>query len=76
MYINGKRQNESFARLSESCATCNLPKAIKIPPGHFFMMGDNRGRQRRQPLLGAVPKKWIIGQAFVTYWPPGRIGLL
>ena len=38
------------------------------------------GRQpwqlRRQPVLGPVPRKWIIGQAFATYWPPKRIGLL
>ena len=36
------------------------------------------GRQpwgkRRQPLLGPVPRDWIIGKAFATYWPPDRIG--
>jgi signal peptidase I len=25
---------------------------------------------------GPVPKEWVIGGAFATYWPPDRIGLL
>ena len=25
---------------------------------------------------GPVPRDWIIGQAFFTYWPPDRIGIL
>jgi signal peptidase I len=27
-------------------------------------------------VLGPVPKEWVIGGAFATYWPPDRIGLL
>ena len=76
VYIDGKRQNESFANLSESCATCNLPEEITIPKGYYFMMGDNRGASADSREWGPIPKKWVIGQAFATYWPPGRIGLL
>ena len=43
VYINGKRQDEPFARLDPECATCNLPEEITIPPGEVFLMGDNRG---------------------------------
>jgi len=25
---------------------------------------------------GPVPQKWIIGQAFFTYWPIKRVGIL
>ena len=38
------------------------------------MMGDNRGESADSREWGPVPKKWIIGKAFMTYWPPGRIG--
>jgi signal peptidase I len=76
VYINGKRQKEPFARLSPDCDTCNLPREITIPDGHYFMMGDNRGESADSRLWGPVPKKWIIGRAVMTYWPPGRIGLL
>ena len=76
VYINGKRQKESFARIDEGCQSCNLPEEITIPKGHFFMMGDNRGASADSREWGPVPKDWVIGQAFATYWPPGKVGLL
>jgi signal peptidase I len=76
-YINGKPLNEPYINKSTTCdELCNLPKEITIPPGHFFMMGDNRGESDDSRDWGPVPKKWIIGGAFFTYWPPGRIGPL
>jgi signal peptidase I len=75
-YVNGKRQNDGFARLAPCTTVCNLPKEITIPPGQFFMMGDNRGQSDDSRDWGPVPKKWIIGEAFFTYWPPKRIGTL
>jgi signal peptidase I len=76
VYIGGKEQKEPYIRPDASCPICNLPKEITIPPGHFFMMGDNRGQSADSREWGPVPKKWIIGNAFFTYWPPGRIGTL
>jgi signal peptidase I len=76
VYINGRRQDESFAHLDAQCPTCNLPREITIPKGQYYMMGDNRGESEDSRVWGPVPKKWMIGKAFMTYWPPGRIGLL
>ena len=55
---------------------CNFPTPIKIPAGHWFMMGDNRGESDDSRFWGPVPTGWIIGGAFATYWPPDRIGIL
>ena len=50
-------------------------KTITIPPDHYFMMGDNRGASDDSRFWGPVPRDWIIGKAFATYWPPDRIGI-
>ena len=33
------------------------------------MMGDNRGDSQDSRFWGPVPRSWIIGGAFATYWP-------
>jgi signal peptidase I len=76
VYVNGKRQTEPFARIDPGCGSCNLPREITIPKGHYFMMGDNRGESQDSRVWGPIPEKWMIGQAFMTYWPPGKIGKL
>ena len=76
VYLNGRLQSEPFARPDSECPICNLPREITVPPGHFFMMGDNRGQSADSREWGPVPEEWIVGNAFSTYWPPRRIGLL
>jgi signal peptidase I len=76
VYINGRRQKEPYIRPSGTCDICDLPEEITIPKGMYFMMGDNRGESADSREWGPVPKKWMIGQAFMTYWPPGKVGAL
>jgi signal peptidase I len=73
---NGKRQKEPFILPCGGGEECNFPKPITVPAGHYFMMGDNRGASDDSRYWGPVPRDWIIGNAFATYWPPKRIGLL
>ena len=73
---NGKLQKESFIMPCSGAEQCTFRTPITVPPGHWFMMGDNRGQSDDSRFWGPVPKKWIIGGAFATYWPPDRIGLL
>lgn len=75
--VNGIEAEEDFTRKCGASATvpCNLPEEIEIPPDHYFMMGDNRGHSDDSRIWGPVPREWIIGRAFATYWPINRIGL-
>ena len=73
---NGKRQAEPFAEPCGGGEGCDLSMPITIPKGHYFMMGDNRGASDDSRFWGPVPRDWIIGNAFATYWPPKRVGLL
>jgi signal peptidase I len=75
-YVNGKRESDSYINPCGGGSECDFPKPIKIPAGHWFMMGDNRGESDDSRFWGPVPTGWIIGGAFATYWPPDRIGIL
>ena len=73
--VNGEVAVEDFIRPCRNVNGCNLREEITIPPDHYFMMGDNRGSSDDSRFWGPVPREWIIGQAFLTYWPPDRIGI-
>jgi signal peptidase I len=74
--VNGvEATDEPFTTACAGGGVCNLPKGITIPPGHWFMMGDNRGASQDSRFWGPVPREWIIGKAFATYWPPDRVGI-
>lgn len=73
--VNGEIAEEDFIRRCGSIPACNLSEPITIPADHYFMMGDNRGESDDSRFWGPVPKEWIIGKAFFSYWPPKEIGL-
>lgn len=47
---------------------------VTVPTGHYFMMGDNHTYSCDSRTWGTVPKKDLIGKAFVRIWPLSRIG--
>jgi signal peptidase I len=73
---NGVREKDPYIDPCEPGGSCNFPQTITVPPGDYFMMGDNRGESDDSRFWGPIPEKWIIGVAFFTYWPPDRIGTL
>jgi signal peptidase I len=59
------------ARLAD---TNHFSESWHVPPGEYFMMGDNRSESCDSRTWGSVPRKKLIGIVFFVYWPPDRIG--
>ncbi|HWD65598.1 MAG TPA: signal peptidase I [Solirubrobacteraceae bacterium] len=73
---NGRMENAPYAEPCTATINCTFPHTFTVPPGQYFMMGDNRGESDDSRFWGPVRHSWIIGVAFFTYWPVGRIGTL
>ncbi|HEX9312491.1 MAG TPA: signal peptidase I [Actinomycetota bacterium] len=73
VFIDGKRLSEHY--LGPVISTADFTDTV--PRGRLFVMGDNRGDSNdSRGTLGDIPLDKVIGRAFVTIWPPSRIGLL
>jgi signal peptidase I len=73
IYINGKKLIEPYVKPDRRDTGTSYPPR-QIPPGMYFMMGDNRRQSCDSREWGPVPRKNLIGEVFAVYWPPNRIG--
>jgi signal peptidase I len=73
---NGVQEKDSYTIPCTGGGDCTFPKTITVPPGDYYMMGDNRPDSLDSRFWGPVPRAWMIGKAFFTYWPPDRLGSL
>ena len=81
-YIDGRRLSEPYIRPGrrdlQTKAMRDIPPVgtlRSIPKDMYLVEGDNRSHSCDSRVWGLVPRKNIIGKAFLIYWPPGRIGV-
>jgi signal peptidase I len=73
IHINGTTLDEPY--LGPDVQTSPFQE-VTIPPGHYWVMGDNRPNSRDSRSFGAISESLVIGRAFVKVWPLTDLGPL
>ena len=71
VFVNGKRLDEPY--IERGRRDPSESGSWRVPPGHYFMLGDNRTQSCDSRRWGSVSRGNLIGPVFFIYWPPSRI---
>jgi len=47
-----------------------------VPEDGYYVLGDNSLSSRDSRYWGFFPRKYLLGKAFLIYWPPTRIRMI
>jgi signal peptidase I len=74
LFLNGEPQREPY--VNKQFPDRSFFSQTMVPKGYVFVMGDNRANSYDSRRFGPVPEKNIEGEAFLRFWPLGRVGPL
>lgn len=70
VYVNNQALTEPYIAAPPNY----LLEPVKVPPGQFFVMGDNRPNSNDSHVWGFLPSQNIIGRAMLRFYPFDRVG--
>ena len=68
VYIDGRKLDEKYARHDQRELLEEFPET-RIPPGHYYVLGDNRPDSHDSRYFEAIPLSNIRGKVVVRWWP-------
>lgn len=77
VYVNGIALTEHYIREPTS-ERGDVSFPVKVPPGHIFVMGDNRNNSydSRYSAIGMIDDRNIVGHAIFRLFPLSKVGTL
>ena len=48
----------------------------RVPPNDYYVLGDNRNNSHDSHVWDWLPKDYLIGKAWISYWPVAEWGVL
>jgi signal peptidase I len=78
VYVDGVALVEpyTYGQPSDPLMGSSVMFPLKVPVGSIWLMGDNRTQSQDSRWFGPVRLSAVQGQAFFTYWPLSRFGVL
>jgi signal peptidase I len=73
IYVNGTPLRENWSHYEPLGPAIG---DVLVPPGQYFVMGDNHNNSCDSRTWGTVPRSDIIGKVFVRFWPLSRFSWL
>ncbi len=75
VYVDGEPLDEPYTH-GKRTEPQVVPLPYTVPPGHIWVMGDNRTNSTDSRTFGPVPLRRVHGKAVLRIWPLARFGTL